>query len=128
MSNERVDRIEFGKFAQGLRKSKKLRQADLVDDFLTQPVLSNIENAKGQVSEEKMLYLLKKLEVEQDLSKFYLQESKQDKALLTEELQIKLISIENTIDLVNRDKGLEPAAQTSLSSYHGISKREMLFI
>ncbi|SEN51927.1 helix-turn-helix domain-containing protein [Lihuaxuella thermophila] len=118
MSQNRVDRIEFGKFVREQRKAKKLRQGDLVDEFLSQPVLSNIESGKGQVSEEKMKYVLKKLGLEEDLTKFYLQESEQNEDSMDEELQIKLISIENTINLVGPDKASEELRELSLPPKH----------
>jgi ribosome-binding protein aMBF1 (putative translation factor) len=46
----RLDRIELGRFIRKVRKSKKLRQEDLVDEVLSQAVISNIESGKTQVS------------------------------------------------------------------------------
>lgn len=114
-----VDRIAFGKFVREIRLEKKLRQSDLIDDFLSQPVLSNIESGKGQVSEDKMRYVLKKLGIEEDLSKFYLdRKEKKEEEEANEELLISLIAVENTIDLVGADQGLEELRELSVPYKH----------
>ncbi|MBA4601736.1 helix-turn-helix domain-containing protein [Thermoactinomyces mirandus] len=114
-----VDRIAFGKFVREIRLEKKLRQSDLIDDFLSQPVLSNIESGKGQVSEDKMRYVLKKLGIEEELSKFYLdRKEKKEEEEANEELHISLIAVENTIDLVGADKGLEELRELSVPYKH----------
>lgn len=118
MSSSRIDRIAFGKFVRKMRKSKKLRQEDLVDSNLSQPVLSNIERGEGHVSEEKMQYVLKKLGVEEDLSHFYQQETEEEADSFSEKVKIKLISIENTIDMVSPDQGLEELRELQLPPRH----------
>lgn len=118
----RVDRIEFGKFIRQVRKSKDLRQSDLVDSFLSQTVLSNIESGKGQVSEDKMKYVLKKLGLKENISEFYIhekeKEQKNQENSLMEELKLKLISIENIIDLANCEEGLDHLREFPIPQKH----------
>lgn len=105
---KRLDRIQFGKWVRKIRKAKRLRQEDLVDEILSQTAISNIESGKTHVSEEKLAHLLKKLGYSLDeLSDFYQDEELQDSDYFHEELELRLISIENTIDLVDPDDGLE---------------------
>jgi tetratricopeptide (TPR) repeat protein len=102
-----------------VRKAKKLRQEDLVDDVLSQAVISNIESGKTQVSEEKLRHLLGKLGLKpDDLNRFHHPESEIDEEAELEELNLKLIAIENIIDLVSPDEGLEELRGTGISHDH----------
>ncbi|MGA8944119.1 MAG: helix-turn-helix transcriptional regulator [Thermoactinomyces sp.] len=121
MSDVRVDRVALGKFIRQQRKEKNLRQKDLVDEFLTQPVLSTIENGKGQVSEKKLIYVLRKLGIEKDLSHFYTRNEGKNEKEKNEELKLKLIAIENIIDLVSPDLGLEQLRELGIPEDHPLS-------
>lgn len=121
MSDVRVDRVAFGKFIRQQRKEKNLRQKDLVDEFLTQPVLSTIENGKGQVSEKKLIYVLRKLGVEKDLSHFYTRDEEEDEEEKNEKLKLSLIAVENIIDLVSPDLGLEQLREMGIAEDHPLS-------
>jgi len=114
---KRLDRIQLGKWVRKTRKAKRLRQEDLVDDILSQTAISNIESGKTHVSEEKLTHLLKKLGYSPDeLADFYLNDVEQDTENIHEEMELRLTSIENTIDLVGPDEGLEELRNLGLSN------------
>lgn len=122
---KRLDRIQLGKWVRKIRKAKRLRQEDLVDEILSQTAISNIESGKTHVSEEKLAHLLNKLGYTIDeLSNFYMEEE-QDTEYFHEELELRLLSIENTIDLVDPDDGLEAINHLGIpddSSYQVIAQ------
>ncbi|MRG26866.1 hypothetical protein GIJ05_01455 [Laceyella tengchongensis] len=110
-----IDRAAFGEYIRRVRKQQKLQQKDLVDDVLTQPLLSLIETGKPGVSEDKMRYVLKKLNSSRDLSDFYIIENDEENKDAGEEIIIKLNIAENLIDLLDPDEGLEMIRKLDLS-------------
>lgn len=119
MSKEKLDRVALGKFIRQQRKKLDLRQTDLTDDCLTQPVLSSIENGKGQVSEQKLKYVLKKLGINEDLTLFYMREKKEE--AVSEATKLRLIAIENIIDLISPDLGLAQIRELGIHDDHPLS-------
>ncbi|MGA8942627.1 MAG: tetratricopeptide repeat protein [Thermoactinomyces sp.] len=102
------DRIEIGKLIKKTRKAKRLRQQDLADSNISQVVISYIETGKPEISEEKIKYLLKKLDIkEKDYEKFYVNEDEIAAKEFDEEMELRLISLETIIDLTAPEQGLE---------------------
>lgn len=102
-----IDRIELGRYIRRVRKSKGLRQMDLEDENISQVMISYVETGKTDVSEDKISYLLKKLNIkENDVAEFYINEEEIKQREVDEELELRLVSIENIIDLVDPDSGL----------------------
>jgi tetratricopeptide (TPR) repeat protein len=102
-----IDRKRFGEWVKKERKRKGFkRQEDLVDDVLSQSVISYIESGNGQVSESKCIYLLERLGVDpKKLEEFALPLVQKDDSDYREEIELKLIAAENIIDLVGPDEG-----------------------
>ncbi|RAL25708.1 helix-turn-helix domain-containing protein [Thermoflavimicrobium daqui] len=118
MKKIRVDRVGFGNFVRKTRKSKGLRQEDLVDDNISQSAVSYIETGNGEVSVEKMEYILKKLDVKKKLSDFVEAGKEDDEVAIKEELKIRLAAIENIIDLVSPEEGLVQIRDLSIPLKH----------
>jgi tetratricopeptide (TPR) repeat protein len=104
-----IDRKRFGNWIKKERKKKGFkRQEDLVDDVLSQSVISYIESGKGQVSKSKVLYLLERLGFNaKKLEEFTLPSIPEEDADYLEEIDLKLVATENIIDLVGPDEGNE---------------------
>lgn len=113
-----LDRAKLGEWVKKKRKSMRLRQTDLVDDVISQTVISHIESGNGQVSQEKILYYLQKLKLNPaQLDQFTLIEPTEEKNL-EEEWKLRLIVAENLIDFVGPDEGIAYLRRLSLPSPH----------
>jgi transcriptional regulator with XRE-family HTH domain len=116
---EQIDRVALGRFIRQQRKKRKLRQTDLTDEKLTQPVLSSIENGRGQVSVEKLEYVLKKLGVKEDVTCFSMQKTKEEK--INETIRLQLTAVETIIDLISPDPGLARLRELNIHDDHPLS-------
>jgi tetratricopeptide (TPR) repeat protein len=111
-----IDRKRFGNWVKKERKKKGFkRQEDLVDDVLSQSVISYIESGNGQVSKSKIVYLLKRLGFdEKKIEAFELSSIPEEDTTFLEEIQLRLISAENIIDLVSPDEGMSQLDHLSM--------------
>jgi tetratricopeptide (TPR) repeat protein len=82
----------------------------------------SIERRNAPIEDEKLNHLLQKLGLNlDDLSDFYLQEEQIDEEAESEELQLRLISIESIIDLSSPEEGLEELRGLGISHAHPLS-------
>lgn len=111
-----LDLVKLGMHIRTERKKKGLRQYDLVDDVLTQSTISNIEKGKGGVGEKKIRYLMRKLEIDDDLEPFR-RVFEDDNNQFEEETKLKLIAIENIIHL-DVNQGFEQLQKLLIPDKH----------
>jgi tetratricopeptide (TPR) repeat protein len=116
----RVDYIHPIKIGELLRKRRKelgLRLEDLADEFISPSTISNIERGITYVNEDKVRYVADKLGVDLDKIHELLEKEKQEE----EQLELRLAAVENMIDLMSPDKGLERLRKLEIPNNHAMS-------
>lgn len=106
--------IQIGELLRKRRKELGLRLEDLADDFVSPSTISNIERGITYVNEEKVRYVADKLEVDLERIHDLLAKEKQEE----EQIILKLTAIENMVDLMNPDKGLEHLRKLEIPGNH----------
>ncbi|SDX92659.1 lipopolysaccharide assembly protein LapB [Thermoactinomyces sp. DSM 45892] len=106
------DRVELGKFLAVARKKKKKRQIDLaIEGELSKSTVCGYEKGNLSINERHLLLILKQLDLaEEDVKKFRQIKSIQPENRRIddkEEIQLRLISIENIIAMVDPTEGLK---------------------
>ena len=85
---------EIGVLIRKVRKERGLRLEDLADDHISPATISNIERGIVSVKKEKVRYLMGKL----GLSEEQLAELKNGEQKELENIELKLVAVENLID------------------------------
>lgn len=109
--------IQIGELLRKRRKELGLRLEDLADDFISPSTISNIERGITYVNEEKVRYVADKLEVNLERIHDLLAKEKQEE----EQIVLKLTAIENMVDLMNPDKGLEHLRKLEVPGNHKLA-------
>ncbi len=109
--------IQIGELLRKRRKELGLRLEDLADDFISPSTISNIERGITYVNEEKVRYVADKLEVNLERIHDLLAKEKQEE----EQIVLKLAAIENMVDLMNPDKGLEHLRKLEIPGNHKLT-------
>ncbi|SFI60981.1 helix-turn-helix domain-containing protein [Thermoflavimicrobium dichotomicum] len=103
---------EIGKFIRKMRKEKGLRLEDLSDDQISTATISNIERGVPHVNQEKVLYLMKKLNLDMDKLPEILVKENED----MESMFLKFHAIENMLHLEQLDQAWESLKELSEES------------
>lgn len=114
---EYIHPVQIGEILRKRRKELGLRLEDLADDFISPSTISNIERGITYVNEEKIHYVAKKLGVNLNQIHELLAKEKQEE----NQMELKLASIENMIDLMSPDRGLERLRKLEVPSNHVLS-------
>jgi tetratricopeptide (TPR) repeat protein len=105
--------VKLGEMLRKNRKERGLRLEDLADTNISVSTISNIERGLPNVHMDKMKYLAQKLGLK--LHELLLEEKEDDK-----KIRLRLLSIENTIKLVDADEGflqLEAFGPNEIKNY-----------
>lgn len=109
--------VQIGELLRKRRKELGLRLEDLADDFISPSTISNIERGITYVNEEKIHYVAEKLGINLNQIHELLAKEKQEE----NRMELKLASIENMIDLISPDRGLERLRKLDVPSNHVLS-------
>jgi len=109
--------IQIGELLRKRRKELGLRLEDLADDFISPSTISNIERGITYEIEEKVRYIADKLGVNLDQIHELIAKEKQEE----KQIELKLASVENMIDLMSPDRGLERLRKLEVPSNHALS-------
>lgn len=112
-----LDRLALGEFIRNLRREKRVKQSDLVDDILSQSTISYIETGQS-AGMDKIEHLLKRLGLkpEEIFERFTISEEKEED-LLNEEWKLRLIAAEPLISL-GSNAGADALRTVQLPSGH----------
>lgn len=116
MQNKQLDRVALGEFVRKERRKRKLKQSDLIDDLLSQAMISYIETGQS-VGLDKIGHLLKRLGFDPDeiMERFTLPDKEEDAKL--EEWTLRLVAAECLISL-REDVGIDFLRAVNLPSGH----------
>ncbi|MBH8598014.1 MULTISPECIES: tetratricopeptide repeat protein [unclassified Thermoactinomyces] len=109
--------IQIGEILRKRRKEMGLRLEDLADDFISPSTISNIERGITYVNEDKVRYVAEKLNINLDQIHDLIAKEKQEEA----HMELQLAAIENMIDLMSPDKGLERLRKLDVPNNHLLS-------
>lgn len=100
METKRLDRSALGEFVRKERRKRKLKQGDLIDDVLSQAMISYIETGNS-VGVDKITHLLNKLgfDAEEIMEQFTIQENQDKDDTILEEWTLRLTAAECLISL-----------------------------
>lgn len=98
-----MDPIEIGKYIRKTRKSLGLKIDDLADENISSSTISKIERVEGPITDEKKIYLCRKLNLNYyEIPTLIMKEKEQHKSIMT-----KMKYIEQIIDLGEPKIGLK---------------------
>ncbi|WP_168188724.1 tetratricopeptide repeat protein [Thermoflavimicrobium daqui] len=103
---------EIGKFIRKIRKERGLRLEDLSDEQISTATISNIERGVPHVNQEKVLYLMKKMNLDMDKLPEILVRENED----MESMFLKFHAIENMLHLKQLDAAWESLKEISEES------------
>ncbi|MBA4602188.1 helix-turn-helix domain-containing protein [Thermoactinomyces mirandus] len=117
MKTKHLDRTALGEFIKNARREKRLNQSELVDDILSQSIISYIETGQS-ASIDKIVYLLNRLALDPDeiLEKFMIVDDREEDAVI-EEWILRLNAVECLISL-EVNLGTEILRSVNLPSGH----------
>ncbi|TCS94670.1 helix-turn-helix transcriptional regulator [Hazenella coriacea] len=112
-----LNMIKLGELLRKKRKELGLRMEDLADEQISPSTISNIERGMPNVNDEKVNYFANKLGLcLEKLPELMIEEKEKE-----EKIKTRLIYIENIIDLMGADKGLEQLKTISIHSSHPLA-------
>lgn len=104
---------ELGEVIRKVRKKRGLRLNDLADENISQATISNIERGVPHVHDDKIQYLLEKLEIKDKLPELLMDEQQE-----LQEIQFQLTVIESLIKVKQYDQALKKLEEFDLDDDH----------
>lgn len=111
-----VDLKELGRVIRNRRLELGLKQSDLADQFISPSTISILERGESPVSNKKLEYLCKKLELDVEEIPRLIEAQREKERDRTEEILFELETIENDIDFVGPQFALDRLRQVEVSS------------
>lgn len=104
---------EIGALLRKLRKEQGMRLEDVADENISSATVSNIERATGKYKLDRVIYLLKKFEIEEELLAILSQEKDSRRSM-----KYRIEAIETYLKLRKDSVALEKIEEIKISDHH----------